>query len=182
MRCTGIMHVLTNNTNCEGNVWSSMRQINKSPDRWYLCRSTGVPASATSRWFYSIGVVAGRHPNMPVSVRRSRTYFLSLILILENTCTLSLRGAGMSLANKARESESATKTERPIQSIARVRPRKRRTWNAFFPNGGPTLKRLDSQNTSGLEWRATKAPVRNCKKRTDNYIRSETHFRGRRVM
>lgn len=31
-----------------------------------------------------------------------------------------------------------------------------------------------------LEWRATKAPARNCLKRTENYIGSETHFLEKR--
>lgn len=51
---------------------------------------------------------------------------------------------------------------------------------SFVGGGGPTLNRLGSQNTSGLEWKATKAPVRNCRKRAENYKRSETHFLEKR--
>lgn len=38
----------------------------------------------------------------------------------------------------------------------------------------------ESKTPDRTEWRTTKAPVRNCIKRTENYIRSETHFLSKR--
>ena len=69
MHNTRIMHKLALYTYCD-------KYIDLPTSLWYLSLSTIFPTSPLRRWLASIGESIGLQPNMTVSSKRSRLYFL----------------------------------------------------------------------------------------------------------